>query len=51
MSHPSGPGQADTGFTPHALHDFSLHLGDRVANAVDGVLDSMIIPYPGPYAP
>jgi hypothetical protein len=46
----SGPGQADTGFTRHALHDFWLHLGGRVASAVDGVLDSMIIPSPGAYA-
>ena len=28
---------------------FWLHLSDRVASAVDGVLDSMIIPYPDVY--
>ena len=47
---PARPGQADAGFTRHALHNFWLHLGDRVASEVDGVLDSMIIPSPGAYA-
>src|SRR5262245_64517383 len=31
-SHPSGPSQADIAFTRRALHDFWLHLGDRVAS-------------------
>ena len=49
-SHPSGPSQADTEFTRRALHDFWLHLGDRVASAVDGARDRLIIPSPGAYA-